>query len=185
MFKTKIFNSKFKYGNIDKIQSSFVEVSLYNESKIIKLHIDFLDKREFNLKLNYKFKSMDLDNFHILNIETRENFYEIYFSTKSYTSFKILIDSYKDLINNSYYPYKNYKSFINNYFTEKNMKFDFQIFGKLGVIPESLLKVIENINNENISISKFLLSRKWEDNGKVLTLDKYFVWCKDFKTILI
>jgi len=171
---------KFDYGKIEKIQSSYIIISLYSEGFVRRIKISFIEKRDFKLKLKYKFISINVYQNHPLNLESRENFFEIYFTPIPKDLFENIRNKYVELLNKVYLPYKNFKYFINVAFI-KELQTDEIYSGKLGIAPESVLNELQKNYPVDRGFSKFLIQKKWKSEGLILTLDNNFVWSENFE----
>ncbi|WP_167882036.1 hypothetical protein, partial [Leptospira montravelensis] len=178
----EILNLRSKSGKIEKIQTSYIDISMNSPEKNTEIRINFIGKRETNLKNNYNFSKLDISTNHVINLEFYENFYEIFFKSDSNSDFELLLNKYKEKIDNLYLPYKNWHNFINKYFSENN-KYRENVTGQLGIAPSSIANQLINTNFHEIKISLIPIKKTSLSSGKVLTLDKYFVWSNDFEIV--
>ncbi|TGL58728.1 hypothetical protein [Leptospira sarikeiensis] len=168
-------------GIIVQVQSTFILVKSSNPSESVMYKIHSKKKIDSRVIRGATFENIYYYDEHLINLERREDSFQIYFMAEDDDSLISLINFSIKCIEDIYSAYRSPEYFMNDYFLNYTKRNTGPIFGLICEVPETVLKLIESKHIEGIKLSK-LSSRKYESAGKVLMLDDMFIWAQDFRS---
>ncbi|WP_010568234.1 hypothetical protein [Leptospira broomii] len=171
---------KEKDGTLTHVQSTFVLIrfGIAPYGPAYKIH--FKGKIDFTVRRAVKVKRIDFYDEHLINLERREECFELYFIADDRESFISLRNHFDDCVYKIFGGCRSPDYFLNTYLREIQVKNEGAVSGLLCSAPKSIIDLLEMRFDPRVKLSKISIGKR-EPVGIVAFLDEMFVWAREFR----